>query len=275
MTAQPQPRGGTARMLRQARLWLAALLVVMALAACSTAGAAAPNGPATASTAKLTVTSTLDGHTALPHRIHWQAFPSGPSLAVSEVDYLIDGKQVWVEHIAPYFYGDDGNYLVTSFLTPGKHVFTVRAIDVGGHVATDTVTATVPQAPSPPAALAGTWKALQPAGGGVGYASLVISSAGWYEGQFPVTHSNGNLEDVAYPSPGLVEIRTGMATGHDMVAGAPSDNDLNGWCNNAPGAPARYRWTVTGTHLRFTFAGGHPCPGFTGFLTASWTRAGT
>jgi len=275
MTAQPRPRGGTARMLRQARLWLAALLAVLALAACSTAGAAAPNGPATASTAKLTVTSTLDGHTALPHRIHWQAFPSGPSFAVSEVDYLIDGKQVWVEHIAPYFYGDDGNYLVTSFLTPGKHVFTVRAIDVGGHVATDTVTATVPQAPSPPAALAGTWKALQPGGGGVGYASLVISSVGWYEGQFPVTRSNGNLEDVAYPSPGLVEIRTGMATGHDMVAGAPSDNDLNGWCNNAPGAPARYRWTVTGTHLRLTFAGGHPCPGFTGFLAASWTRAGT
>ena len=275
MTAQPRPRCGTARMLRQARLWLAALLAVLALAACSTAGAAAPNGPATASTAKLTVTSTLDGHTALPHRIHWQAFPSGPSLAVSEVDYLIDGKQVWVEHIAPYFYGDDGNYLVTSFLTPGKHVFTVRAIDVRGHVATDTVTATVPRAPSPPAALAGPWKALQSAGGGVGYASLVISSVGWYEGQFPVTRSNGNLEDVAYPSPGLVEIRTGMATGHDMVAGAPSDNDLNGWCNNAPGAPARYRWTVTGTHLRFTFAGGHPCPGFTGFLTASWTRAGT
>ena len=275
MTAQPRPRCGTARMLRQARLWLAALLAVLALAACSTAGAAAPNGPATASTAKLTVTSTLDGHTALPHRIHWQAFPSGPSFAVSEVDYLIDGKQVWVEHIAPYFYGDDGNYLVTSFLTPGKHVFTVRAIDVGGHVATDTVTATVPRAPSPPAALAGPWKALQSAGGGVGYASLVISSVGWYEGQFPVTRSNGNLEDVAYLYPGLVEIRTGMATGHDMVAGAPSDNDLNGWCNNAPGAPARYRWTVTGTHLRFTFAGGHPCPGFTGFLTASWTRAGT
>ena len=286
MTAQPRPRGGIARMLRQARLWQAAPLVVLALAACSTAGASAPNGPATASTAKLTATSTLDGRTALPHRIHWQAFPSGPSFDVSEVDYLIDGKQVWVEHIAPYFYGDDSNYLVTSFLTPGKHVFTVRAIDVGGHVATDTVTATVPQAPSPPAALAGTWKRFVKSVGPAssctpgpcpppGYWSLVISSVGWYEGQFPVTRSNGNLEDVAYLSPGLVEIRTGMATGHDMVAGAPSDNDLNGWCNNAPGAPARYQWTVTGTHLRLTFAGGHPCPGFTGFLTASWTRAGT
>ena len=276
MMAKPRPRGATARMLRQASLWHAALLVVLGLAACSAAGGAGSNGQATASAAKLTVTSTLDGHTVLPHRIHWQAFPGGPSFDVSEVDYLIDGKQVWVEHNTPYFYGSDGNYLVTSFLTPGKHVFAVRAINVSGHVATDTVTATVPQAPSPPAALAGTWKAWLPAGGApVGYASLVISSVGWYEGQFPVMHSNGNLEDVAYLSPGLVEIRTGMATGHDMVAGAPSDNDLNGWCNNDPGSPARYKWSVTGTHLRLTFAGGHPCPGFTKFLTAAWTRAGT
>jgi hypothetical protein len=275
MMARLRPRGGTARMLPQARLWQAALLVVLALAACSTAGGAALNGPATPSTAKLTVTSTLDGHTALPHRIHWQAFPSGPSFDVSEVDYLIDGKQVWVEHQTPYFYGSDGNYLVTSFLTPGKHVFTVRAIDVRGHVATDTVTATAPQAPSPPAALAGTWKSRQRLDGARVYVSLVISSVGWYEGQFPVTHSNGNLEDVAYLKPGLVEIRTGLATGHDMVAGAPSDNDLNGWCNNDPGSPARYKWSVTGTHLRLTFAGGHPCPGFTRFLTAAWTRVGT
>jgi len=263
-------------MLRQAGLWHTALLVVLGLAACSTAGGTGSNGQAAASAAKLTVTSTLDGRTVLPHRIHWQAFPSGPSFDVSEVDYLIDGKQVWVEHNTPYFYGSDGNYLVTSFLTPGKHVFAVRAINVSGHVATDTVTATVPQAPSPPAALAGTWKARQLAGGApAGYASLVISSVGWYEGQFPVMHSNGNLEDVAYLSPGLVEIRTGMATGHDMVAGAPSDNDLNGWCNNDPGSPARYKWSVTGTYLRLTFAGGHPCPGFTKFLTAAWTRAGT
>jgi hypothetical protein len=54
------------------------------------------------------VTSTLDGHAALPHRIHWQAFPSVPAADVSEVDFLIDGKLGWVEHHTPYFYGDDG-----------------------------------------------------------------------------------------------------------------------------------------------------------------------
>lgn len=39
------------------------------------------------------------------------------------MDFLIDGHQLWVEHNTPYFYGDDGNYLVTSFLKPGKHIF--------------------------------------------------------------------------------------------------------------------------------------------------------
>src|SRR5690348_9885266 len=147
------------------RLGLLALAAMLA-AACSPAAA---GGHATASPtrarARLTVTSTLDGHTALPHRIHWQAFPSGPPLDVSQVDYLIDGRQLWVEHAAPYFYGSDGNYLVTSFLKPGEHTFTVRVIGSAGQTATDSVTATVPPAPAPPAALAGTWKARQPASG--------------------------------------------------------------------------------------------------------------
>ncbi len=160
---------------------------------------------------------------------------------------------------------------MTSFLKPGKHDFTVRAIGFEGQTVPDSVSATVPPAPAPPTALAGTWKSWQPKPHV--YGGLVVSSVGWYMGPFPFTHTGGNRVDVAYLSPGLVEIRTGMATGHDMVAGASSDDDLNGWCNNAPGLPARYRWSVSGTHLRLTFVGGHPCPGFTKFLAASWTRA--
>src|SRR5258705_10912688 len=70
------------------------------------------------------VTSTLDGKTVLPHRIHWIARPSGAS--ITEVDFLIDGRKAWVERERPYTYGDDGNWLVTSALSPGKHRFTVR-----------------------------------------------------------------------------------------------------------------------------------------------------
>ena len=80
-----------------------------------------------------TVTSTLDGKTVLPLRIRWQAHPQHVPLAqIREVDYLIDGRRAWVEHHPPYFYGSNegnyGNWLVTSFLSPGVHRFTVRAV---------------------------------------------------------------------------------------------------------------------------------------------------
>ena len=104
----------------------AALLLVLALAACSSPGGATSNGAAMPSTAvssasapALRVTSTLDGHTSLPLRIHWQAFPSAPDVDLPEVDFLIDGRLGWAQPNTPYFYGDDGNWLVTSFLTPG------------------------------------------------------------------------------------------------------------------------------------------------------------
>jgi hypothetical protein len=90
---------------------LCALVAILAAACSSGAGSAANTAAPAASSAKLKVTSTLDGLAALPHRIHWQAFPR-PSADVTEVDFLIDGKQLWVEHNSPYFYGDDGNYLV-------------------------------------------------------------------------------------------------------------------------------------------------------------------
>src|SRR5712692_1085654 len=98
----------------------------------STAVAARTGQPSSLSTSPqpISVTSTLDRQTALPHRILWEATPSVPE--VSEVDFLIDGTLGWVEHYVPYVYGDDGNWLVTSFLKPGEHTFTVRAIGVEG-----------------------------------------------------------------------------------------------------------------------------------------------
>jgi hypothetical protein len=231
-----QETGSQGRWLGRLSAGLAGLAVGLTAAACSPGPATAVRtaSPA-ASTANLQVTSTLDGLTALTHRIRWQAFPQ-PSAEITEVDFLIEAKQLWVEHTSPYFYGDDGNYLVTSFLTPGKHVFTVRAVSARGHVATDTVTATVPVAPLPPEPLAGTWKKFvqqtappgscspgpcQPAG----YWRLVISPIGW---QVYYTAGGGGLYDVVYLSSGLAEIRTGMATGHQ-------NTDGNAWCNQGAG----------------------------------------
>ena len=274
---------GPGRWLRRLTATLAGLALILTAAACAQGpAAAAPAASSPASAAKLTVTSTLDGLTTLPHRIHWQAFPR-PSAGVTEVDYLIDGKQLWVEHNSPYFYGSDGNSLVTSFLTHGAHTFTVRAVDASGHVATDKVTATVPAAPRPPTALAGTWKGfvkqMSPSScspgpcPSAGNWRLVISPTGW---QVYDTGGGGGLYDVAYLSPGLAEIQTGMATGHQSTDG-------NAWCNNEPGTPVRVHWDVQGNLLSFSPVGSQKgsC-GFTAFLefrnghrAVPWTKAAT
>jgi hypothetical protein len=105
----------------------------------------------------LTVRSTLTGKEVLPHRIHWLAIPNLPESKMREVDFSIDGKLAWVEHHAPYSYGYDGNYLVTSWLTPGTHQFTVTAIAKNGTRATTTSKAQTSAPAPPPSVLAGTW----------------------------------------------------------------------------------------------------------------------
>ena len=260
---------------------ISAAAICCSAAACmgavvATAGAAGPGGGARVDHGGgLSVKSSLEGHTALPHRIKWTATPSVPSAQISHVEFLIDGRLDWEEFSAPYYYGGDGNFLVTSFLRPGQHTFTVKAMTFHGKTASTTVTARVPVAPAPPRALAGTWKRFlkntssAPTGSSnppTGNWRLVINRVGW---EISDTAGGRNVIDVAYLAPGRVEIRTGMATGHDQVVGAAHDDDLNGWCNNDPGKPVRYRWSVSGTQLQLRYVSGHACPGFTQFLTGT------
>jgi hypothetical protein len=122
--------------------------------------AAALGAAAAASRAEtpFAVTSSLDGKKVLPLRSRWLAYPKLPAAQIKEVDFLIDGKLRWIEHDAPYNYGSDDlhghlGYLITTWLTPGRHTFTARAIDKQGRKATDTVVARVLPAPEPPSEL--------------------------------------------------------------------------------------------------------------------------
>jgi hypothetical protein len=85
------------------------------------------------------VASTLDGKSALPHRIEWLGLPTLPAKKIAKVEFLIDSRLRWVEHAAPYVYGGNQgshrSYLVTSWLSPGAHHFTVRAVAVNGQTA--------------------------------------------------------------------------------------------------------------------------------------------
>ena len=221
--------------------------------------------------ATFTVSSTLSQTRVLPHRIHWLGKPSLPPSRIREVDFLIDGRRSWVEHYTPYSYGYDGNYLVTSWMRPGLHTFTVVAVATDGRRTTASSTARTLPPPAPPAALARSWSRKVSAAeagptGAPGVWTLVVSPVGWRI--LDPSGRRGALVDVAYISPQTVEARGGVATrNHD-----PREN--NPWCDE-PFQPVRYRWHVSGNRLTLTLAGPRRCDGQSGVLAGDWTRGST
>jgi hypothetical protein len=119
-----------------------------------------------------TVTSSIDGKTVLPFRSHWIATPNDTQ-SIDHVDFFIDGYHAWTQHQAPWYYGDTGNWLITTDLKPGLHKFVVRAYDTSSQTAVDSVQARVVAPPAPPARLAGSWKRTTPSG------TLLIAKNGW------------------------------------------------------------------------------------------------
>ncbi len=252
----------------------AAAVLAILLAACSSPGAV-PTTSATGSPAPMTVTSTLATQSSLPHRIPWEAVPSVPSAEVSEVDFLIDGQLGWVERKAPYVYGNDGNWLVTSFLMPGKHTFTVRVITTNGRSAATTATATVAAPTAPPAGLAGTWahtvtaddvhKATSGSPPPPGDWRLTIAPVGW-ETLDP--QGGQGLFDVAYASAATVEVRP-------TIEHPPYPNSSNGgFCADTDPI---FNWTVVigsgGKTLTLHPAGHDPCGDRAAILEGTWTLA--
>jgi hypothetical protein len=222
--------------------------------------------------APATVSSTLDGLSSLPHRIHWVATPGIPIADVEEVDFLIDGALGWVEYKAPYVYGDDGNWLVTSFLPPGAHTFTVKVISLSGKSATRSVTAIVSAPPAPPAALAGTWAHTVTAADmskvtsgmlpPTGLWRLTIAAAGW-EPLDP--QGSKGLFDVGYLPSGL-EMRP-------TIEYPPFPNTNNGgFCADTDPI---FDWTYAiggGSTLTLHPAGQDPCGDRAAILEGTWVR---
>ena len=167
------------------RRWVLALAVLTAVVAVSSA-LARSDGPS-----NFTVTSTLDGKTVLPLRSHWIAYPQIDPWQgqVTEIDYFIDGDDAWTAHDAPWYYGDTGDWLVTSPLKPGGHTVAVRALTADNQVAIGKVTARVVAPPEPPARLAGRWTR--------GGTTLLIDKHGWSIGPNQVVDvqylRNGNV----------------------------------------------------------------------------------
>jgi hypothetical protein len=233
---------------------------------------------------RFSVTSTLHGKKVLPHRIHWVARTSRPA---SEVKFLIDGKVGWIEHNPPFSYSDDGGYLVTSWLSPGRHRFTVKASSYTGAKTSENVVARVIAAPEPPAALAGSWSRNVPnpvppdpayPGDAVPAGTWTITfDRRWLEERFP-----GTFDPATSPQTGAGNILLDDYTAGPetlTIYGAVTTHPLNfkiaagggWWC--APGGPkGRYSWSVSGDSLTLTAAPSDGCSQRGGVLAGTWTR---
>jgi hypothetical protein len=235
-------------MTRQARFLALALLTGVVAVSSALAGR---------SDTGFTVTSTLDGKTVLPVRIQWIATPQNAQ-NVSEVDYFIDGHHAWTEHQAPYVYGSDNNLLVTSFLKPGMHTFTVRAVTTDNQIATDIVKAQVVAPPAPPPKFAGAWtlqKATHAQRPPV--TTFTITPKGWTIGP------DFRLDAQYLPSGnvllGTIIINQPQQT--DPVCGAQ---------------PAQHKWHVAfsanGKTMQLNPIGSDPCQSRLRALQGTWTR---
>jgi hypothetical protein len=280
-------------------------VLILALAA-GALGIAATTAASTSGT-KFTVTSTLDGKQVLPHRIHWIGMPSLPASKINAVTFLIDGKLRWDEVAAPYYYGGHSdirrNYLVTSWLPPGWHNFTVKAVKLGGHSATDTVRARAVSPPKVPRALAGTWQRKisntsgAPTPGTHGNPTAMLTPPGrykitfdrrWIRDVFPCDtkpcrfniNTGGGTEFSSDWTPGASKftVRGPVTTrmSHDTLDGGAilgGVDRLGGfWCYE-DGPAATYSWSVSGTTLTLKPVGGHDACRIRGFIwTGKWKR---
>jgi len=265
-------------------------LVLLAGVMVVSSALAAPAG------APFTVSSTLDGAKVLPLRLRWIARPHIATSKIAEVDFLVDGKLRWVEHKAPYEYGGDHNgtnlgFLTTTFLTPGKHTFTTQVKDTSGNRASDNVSARVLPAPTPPAALAGTWKRTMttqdqkksnPKYGAdnlppVGVWHLVFDSIGTWEldplntGIVVGYSVNGNTVHSYAPIIMLPQKPNGDP---DVIHRFGHSVGVDGGVDcTAAGPFGSYRWSVSGSELTLT-AISDSCGQRRAVWEGTWTRVG-
>ena len=221
---------------------------------------------------KLEVTSTLSGKAVIPHRVRWVATVK-PASTAAKVLFMIDGKVRWVETTAPYVYGDDSDWLVTSWLSRGRHTFVVRAVASDGSRAEAATTAAVAALPRVPAGLANSrWRRVfnktEAGEAPPGKWAIGITPAGW---RIADPAGGANFIDVAYLASGVVETRGGIWT-RPREDQEPNVQEGNGWCEDA-NAPVKFSWKIVGDELTLKLVGPSRCDGLGSFLSQTWKRA--
>jgi hypothetical protein len=202
-----------------------------------------------------------------------------PAAKIKVVDFLIDGKLRWVEHYKPYNYASDDlhghlGFLITTWLAPGRHRFTARAITTGGLRAQDTVVARVLPAPEPPAELTGTWTRIVPQNGEgppEGKWRLIFDRIGaWHLD--PLGSGLANQYDIAGDVL-RVYAPIQMAPFSDGRGGVSryGAHDLGGTDCREDGPFGSYKWSVSGDQLTLTSIS-EGCPARRVIWEGTWTK---
>lgn len=234
--------------------------------------------------APIKITSSLDGKKVLPLKIRWLAHPKVASAQIARVDFLIDGKVRCVERFAPYNYGSDDfrghlGSLVTTWLQPGTHRFTVRVALRDGRQASHTVEARVLPAPKPPTALAGRWeRTIDDATLPSGPWELIFDRVGaWALGVKGDPNGSGIVEHVSVRGD-TIRIDGGVwMTAYVEGRGQPPLNrygyrDIGSFFCREDGPPGSYRWSRSGDRLTLTPVS-EPCRDRRAVWEGVWTRS--
>jgi hypothetical protein len=233
----------------------------------------APSVPANPSTGAVpTVTSTLKSGMVLTKPLPWTAVVRGP--AVTQVEFLIDGKSLWTEKNAPYVFNDDEELLVPWLLAPGDHELIARATSADGQTGEAVASVTTPAASALPSGLVGTF------------------TRSVTQGDIDRTAQGpGRGADVAPPGKWVMHLKRGLLTFDDpfgsgggeaisatggtlQMFGPPNwllPEDRRGeFCRHEP--PVAFAWKTSGSMLQIS--GGGNCADRDAVFVGTWRKEG-
>jgi hypothetical protein len=232
-------------------------LLVTVLAGCGGGSSGASSAPPTPPAVSMTIADRATLTKALPWQVTANAL--GNDL-VSEVDFVVDGKKLWVEQSPPYFFDDDHQLLTPWLLGAGAHVLTAHVVTVNGATADATAHVTVRANLAANAAIAGTYARIVTAADQRRVASYRIPSKGAFGDELPtgkwtiVIKPNGEI--LTY-DPGLNHSNPGVEpftlSGSTMrlygsaVWAQDNPGDASKFCE--PEAASDYRVSTSGSSL--------------------------
>ena len=252
-------------------MWLRMVGTLMAVsfaAACgggSSGGAVTrPDAASETSAPAPTVSMTIADGSTLRRAVPWQVTAkTARDDAVAEVDFLVDGKQLWVEHNTPYFFNDDHQVLAPWLLGAGSHTLVARVQTVTGATAEASAHVTVPAVSKTDKSLAGTYSRVVTRADQRRVGPYRVPSKGAFGDVSPTgrwtlhVKANGEIVgvdpsgDTANPfvEPFTVSNST-MTLYGPAIWRQPNPEEQNRFCE--PESPSDYTWSLAGSSLTIT-----------------------